>query len=45
VQLGTVSADQASQTLALGAVEPAKYSTVVIRCDKAKAVFGDAPLS
>jgi hypothetical protein len=44
-QLGKVSYNQASQTFSLGGIDPAKYTTVVIHCDKAKAVFGDAPLS
>lgn len=44
-QLGNVAYDQASQTFSVAGVDPSKYSTVVIHCDKAKAVFGDASLS
>jgi Electron transfer DM13 len=44
-QLGAISYDQSSQTFSLSGVDPSKYNTVVIHCDKAKAVFGDASLS
>jgi hypothetical protein len=44
-QLGAISYDQASQTFSLGGIDPSRYTTVVIHCDKAKAVFGDASLS
>jgi electron transfer DM13 len=44
-QLGAISYDKASQTFSLGGVDPSRYTTVVIHCDKAKAVFGDASLS
>ncbi|HZZ52011.1 MAG TPA: DM13 domain-containing protein [Pseudonocardia sp.] len=44
-QLGVVAADKDSQTFSLGGIDPSAYTNVVIHCDKAKAVFGDAPLS
>ena len=44
-QLGAIAYDQASQTFSLAGVDPSRYNTVVIHCDKAKAVFGDASLS
>ena len=44
-QLGPVSYSQASQTFSLSGADTSKYSTIVIHCDKAKASFGDAPLS
>lgn len=44
-QLGAISYNQASQTFSATGVDASKYSTVVIHCDKAKATFGDAPLS
>lgn len=45
MELDAVAFDEASQTFALDGVEPADYDTVVIHCDKAKAVFGAAPLA
>jgi hypothetical protein len=44
-QLGAVKFDKASQTFALNGVDASGYTTVVIHCDKAKAVFGAAKLS
>lgn len=43
--LGKVSYDEASQTFELDGVDAADYDTVVVHCDKAKAVFGAAELS
>ncbi|HUP98884.1 MAG TPA: DM13 domain-containing protein [Aeromicrobium sp.] len=43
--LGEVSYDEASQTFDLKGVDAAGYDTVVVHCDKAKAVFGAAELS
>ncbi|MFJ5307210.1 DM13 domain-containing protein [Streptomyces sp. NPDC088350] len=44
-QLGAVKYDAKSQTFALNGADASAYSTVVIHCDKAKAVFGAAKLS
>lgn len=44
-QISAVSYDSAMQTFMLNGVDAATYSTVVIHCDKAKAVFGAATLS
>ena len=43
--LGKVAYDDASQTFELDGVNVADYDTVVVHCDKAKAVFGAAELS
>ena len=43
--LGKVDYDGASQTFDLKGVDAADYDTVVVHCDKAKAVFGAAELS
>ena len=43
--LGKVSYDSASQTFELGSIDAGTYDTVVVHCDKAKAVFGAAGLS
>jgi len=43
--LGEVTPDDATQTFDLNGVDPADYDTVVIHCDKAKAVYGAAQLS
>ncbi|MBW8871529.1 MAG: DM13 domain-containing protein [Leifsonia sp.] len=40
-----VSFDTASQKISLGGVDTAGFAYVVVHCDKAKAVFGAAPLS
>ena len=44
-QLGTVAFDKASQTFSIAGVDASKYNTIVINCDKAKAVFGAAALA
>ena len=44
-RLGKVAYDDASQTFELNGVDTADYDTVVVHCDKAKAVFGAAELS
>lgn len=44
-ELGTVAFDKASQTFSASGVDLSKYTTVVINCDKAKAVFGAATLT
>ena len=44
-ELDSVAFDEASQTFELDGVDVADYDTVVIHCDKAKAVFGAAPLA
>jgi hypothetical protein len=43
--LGEVSYNKASQTFDLKGIDAADYDTVVVHCDKAKAVFGAAELS
>jgi Electron transfer DM13 len=43
--LGSVAFDKPSQTFSVNGVDPSKYTTVVIHCDKAKAVFGAATLT
>ena len=43
-QLGPVVFNQQSQTFAIGGADVADYDTVVVHCDKAKAVFGAAKL-
>lgn len=43
--LGEVSYDTASQTFDLGDIDASTFDTVVVHCDKAKAVFGAAGLS
>ena len=45
MSLGEVTPDDATQTFELDGVDPADYDTVVIHCDKAKAVYGAAQLS
>lgn len=46
MELGKVVFNQADQTFTLGSgVDASKYTDVVVHCDKAKAVFGAAPLS
>ncbi|MFD7026233.1 DM13 domain-containing protein [Promicromonospora sukumoe] len=44
-EIDVVAFDEASQTFALDGVDVAGYDTVVIHCDKAKAVFGAAALA
>lgn len=43
--LGTVDYDKKSQTFSLDGIDAGAYDTVVVHCDKAKAVFGAATLS
>lgn len=43
--LGKVAYDSASQTFELGDIDASTFDTVVVHCDKAKAVFGAAGLS
>lgn len=46
VELGKVAYDMGAQTFTVPAnVDVGKYTDVVVHCDKAKAVFGAAPLS
>lgn len=45
MNLGKVAYDAASQTFTLSGAAASKYDTVVVHCDKAKAVFGAAALS
>jgi hypothetical protein len=42
--LGKVAFDKASQTFSIAGMDASRYKTVVINCDKAKAVFGAAAL-
>ncbi|MEV6486083.1 DM13 domain-containing protein [Streptomyces sp. NPDC051576] len=44
-EIGAVKFDKASQIFTLSGADASAYSTVVIHCDKAKAVFGAAKLS
>src|SRR5271156_7179857 len=44
-ELGTIASDKASQTFSITGVDMSKYTTIVINCDKAKAVFGAAKLT
>ncbi|MCP2262763.1 DM13 domain-containing protein [Promicromonospora thailandica] len=44
-EIDAVAFDEASQTFTLDGVDVADYDTVVIHCDKAKAVFGAADLA
>lgn len=43
--LGTVAWDEADQTFSLDGVDASEFTTVVVHCDKAKAVFGAAELA
>lgn len=43
-ELGTVAYDKGSQTFSISGPDASGYDTVVINCDKAKAVFGAARL-
>ena len=43
--LGKVAFGKKSQTFSITGVDASKYNTVVINCDKAKAVFGAAALA
>lgn len=44
-EIGSVAYDKPSQTFSTSGVDASKYTTVVIHCDKAKAVFGAATLT
>lgn len=44
-ELGRVAFDQAVQSFSLSGFDASQYHTVVINCDKAKAVFGSAALT
>lgn len=44
-ELGAVRFDEASQTFELGSANLSDFTTVVVHCDKAKAVFGAASLA
>lgn len=44
-ELGKVVFNQAAQTFSTGTVDASTFNTVVIHCDKAKAVFGATALS
>ena len=44
-EVGNVAFDKASQTFSTNGVDASSYTTVVIHCDKAKAVFGAAALT
>jgi hypothetical protein len=44
-EISTVAFDKDAQTFALNGIDTSRYTDVVIHCDKAKAVFGAAPLS
>lgn len=45
MELGTVAWDEAEQTFPLEGADVSGFDHVVVHCDKAKAVFGSAPLS
>jgi len=44
-ELGSIAFDKTSQTFSTNGADPSKYTTVLIHCDKAKAVFGAATLT
>lgn len=44
-EVGSIAFDKASQTFSTIGVDTSSYTTVVIHCDKAKAVFGAATLT
>lgn len=44
-EVGSVAFDKASQTFSTNGADTSSYTTVVIHCDKAKAVFGAATLA
>ena len=44
-EVGNVAFDKAPQTFSTNGVNTSSYTTVVIHCDKAKAVFGAAALT
>jgi hypothetical protein len=43
--LGKIALDMPAQTFSAAGVDVSQYNTVVIHCDKAKAVFGAAALA
>src|SRR6516164_7668259 len=43
--LGKIALDKPAQTFSTAGADASKYTTVVIHCDKAKAVFGAAALT
>ncbi len=43
-QISAITSDEAMQSFPLSGIDTAGYTTVVINCDKAKAVFGAASL-
>lgn len=45
MEIDSIAFDEASQTFMLDGANVDDFDTVVIHCDKAKAVFGAAPLS
>ncbi|MBH0131137.1 DM13 domain-containing protein [Salinibacterium sp. NK8237] len=45
MQIDSVVFDEASQTFTFDAMDISGYDTVVIYCDKVKAIFGSAPLA
>lgn len=44
-ELDVVAYDEASQTFDVSGVDLSEYDHVIVHCDKARAVFGSAPLS
>ncbi|MFZ0716385.1 DM13 domain-containing protein [Mycobacterium sp.] len=44
-EIGSIAFDKPSQTFSTSGLDASKYTTVVIHCDKAKAVFGAATLT
>ncbi|KRC54787.1 MULTISPECIES: DM13 domain-containing protein [unclassified Nocardioides] len=44
-EVDAIAYDEASQSFTLDGIDPGSYTDVVIHCDKAKAVFGAAPLA
>jgi hypothetical protein len=44
-EIGSIAFDKPSQTFSASGVDASKYTSVVIHCDKAKAVFGAASLT
>lgn len=44
-EIDRIAFDKPSQTFSISGVDASKYSTVVVHCDKARAVFGAATLT
>lgn len=44
-EVDAIAYDEASQSFTLDGIDPGSYTDVVIHCDKARAVFGAAPLA